>query len=129
MDITQKVNQVLGGEISPLDTYIELKSLEKEIADALTQIKDVALLEAQQYNGSDYKGFRIEVREGGGRYNYDHIEQWNNLKEQLKEIERMAQLSYKNQHSGYFMNELTGEIFEPARYTFSSPSIIFKVIK
>ena len=129
MDITKIVEQVLGGEISPLDTYIELKTLEKEIADALTKIKDEALLEAQKYNGADYKGFRIEVRDGGGRYNYEHIEQWNALKEQIKEVERMAQLSYKNQHSGYFMNELTGEIFEPARYTFSSPSILFKVIK
>lgn len=126
MDITKIVEQVLGGEISPLDTYIELKTLEKEIADALTKIKDDALLEAQKYNGADYKGFRIEVRDGGGRYSYDHIDDYKQLKEQLKSLESKYQSAYKQSLKSISLIDDNGEEVPVARYTFSSPSILFK---
>jgi hypothetical protein len=65
--------------------------------------------------------------ESGGRYSYDHIPQIVALKNELKEREKLHQLAYKNMHQGLFINEITGEVYEPA--VFKPSESYVKLIK
>jgi hypothetical protein len=122
------LQQVRDGELSPLDAYIELKSIVEACEDGLKEIKDLALIEAEKFKGQQYKGFTIDVRSAGGRYTYDHLPEWVSLKEKMKDIEKMSQAAFKNRNQGFFLNEHTGEIYEPASYREGTTTIYFKPI-
>jgi hypothetical protein len=103
-----------------------LETLCKELKD---QIQPDALKEADAFKGQIYHGYQIDVREVGGRYTYDHIDEISRLKERLKDLEKSAQLSYKMSANGsIMMNEQTGEVTSPAHYKGGSTAIILKAI-
>lgn len=122
------MDKVRGGEESPLDAYIELKALADYVQDCLNEIKDQAITEGEKFKGQTYKGFQIDVRSVGGKYSYDHIAEWVELKEKIKEVEKFHQAAYKNRNQGFFLNEHTGEIYEPAAYKEGPTTLIFKAI-
>lgn len=122
------MDKVRNGEESPLDAYIELKALAEYVKDCLDEIKDQAITEGEKYKGQTYKGFQIDVRSVGGKYSYDHIAEWVALKEKIKEVEKFHQAAYKNRNQGFFLNEHTGEIYEPAAYKEGPTTLIFKAI-
>lgn len=127
-DLILQVQKVDQGEISPLDAYIELKEMSEYIDNQLKYIKESAIVEAEKYKGDNYKGYSIDVRNVGGRYDYSHIEQISNLKAQIKELEKIAQESYKNGLKGLQMMSNDAELVCPAKYTDGSVSIILKKI-
>jgi hypothetical protein len=114
---------------SPLKAYIELKNLESLCKELKDQIQADALNEANAFKGQVYHGYQIDVREVGGRYSYDHIEEIVTLKEKIKELEKASQMSWKMSNSGaIMMNEQTGEVTPPAHYKGGSTAIILKAI-
>jgi len=114
---------------SPLKAYIELKNLEALCKELKDQIQADALNEANAFKGQVYHGYQIDVREVGGRYSYDHIEEIVTLKEKIKELEKASQMSWKMSNSGaIMMNEQTGEVTPPAHYKGGSTAIILKAI-
>jgi hypothetical protein len=114
---------------SPLKAYIELKNLEALCKELKDQIQSDALNEANAFKGQVYHGYQIDVREVGGRYSYDHIEEIVTLKEKIKELEKASQMSWKMSNSGaIMMNEQTGEVTPPAHYKGGSTAIILKAI-
>jgi hypothetical protein len=126
----QAIAQNVGdGFESPLKAYIELKNLETLCKELKDQIQPDALHEADAFKGQIYHGYQIDVREVGGRYTYDHIDEISRLKERLKDLEKSAQLSYKMSANGsIMMNEQTGEITSPAHYKGGSTAIILKAV-
>lgn len=126
--VEQLLNQVRDGELSPLDAYIELKTIIEMAENGLNEIKEGALIEAEKFKGQQYKGFTIDVRSAGGRYTYDHLAEWKQLKDKIKEIEKMAQAAFKNRNQGFFLNEHTGEVYEPAAYKEGTTTIYFKTV-
>ena len=48
------------------------------------------------------------------------------LKNALKEREELHQMAYKSIDKGLFLNEQTGEVYEPAQYTTNEDSILIK---
>lgn len=122
------MDKVRNGEESPLDAYIELRALADYVKDCLEEIKDQAIREGEKFKGQTYKGFQIDVRSIGGKYSYDHIEEWVELKNRIKDLEKFYQAAYKNRNQGFFLNEHTGEIFEPAAYKEGPTTLIFKAI-
>jgi hypothetical protein len=126
----QAIAQNVGdGFESPLKAYIELKNLESLCKELKDQIQPDALKEAEAFKGQIYHGYQIDVREVGGRYTYDHIDEISRLKERLKDLEKSAQLSYKMSANGaIMMNEQTGEVTSPAHYKGGSTAIILKAI-
>jgi hypothetical protein len=128
-DVQAIAQNVGDGFESPLKAYIELKNLEALCKELKDQIQPDALHEADAFKGQIYHGYQIDVREVGGRYTYDHIDEISRLKERLKDLEKSAQLSYKMSANGsIMMNEQTGEITSPAHYKGGSTAIILKAI-
>jgi hypothetical protein len=128
-DVQAIAQNVGDGFESPLKAYIELKNLESLCKELKDQIQPDALHEADAFKGQIYHGYQIDVREVGGRYTYDHIDEISRLKERLKDLEKSAQLSYKMSANGsIMMNEQTGEVTSPAHYKGGSTAIILKAI-
>jgi hypothetical protein len=128
-DVQAIAQNVGDGFESPLKAYIELKNLEALCKELKDQIQPDALHEADAFKGQIYHGYQIDVREVGGRYTYEHIDEISRLKERLKDLEKSAQLSYKMSANGsIMMNEQTGEVASPAHYKGGSTAIILKAI-
>lgn len=127
--ILSLIESIQAGDQEALINYIEIKNLMDQMDQAMKEIKDQALREAAQYHGSSYRGYQIEIREGGGRYAYDHIPEWAEMKEKIKEIEKRAQMAYKMANQRDLMISEDGEIISPAKFQGNSPSLIVKIIK
>jgi hypothetical protein len=126
--ICTAVDKVERGEREPLELYIALSELADTVDACIKQIKEPALREAKEYNGQDYKGYGITVRESGGRYSYDHIPEYVELKERIKAIEKQAQIAYKLSLSKLDTMVVSGEgeVLQAATYRSGSESIILK---
>lgn len=117
------------GNYCPLQFHIELKELADAIKEFQDQIKPLALTEASKWHGQVYCGYEITKKAGGGRYNYDHIPQVMELRSELKEREKLHQHAYKQMNQGIFLNEHTGEVYEPAQYIQNDDTIQIKLAK
>jgi len=126
--VIQAVHDVEHGYVEALGVYIALKNLGEHIDQAINQIKPQALNEARQYHNQEYHGYQIEVREAGGRYSYDHIPEYAQLKERLKVIEKQAQVAYKLSATNLGSMVVTGDGEEmlPAHYKTGSTAIVLK---
>jgi hypothetical protein len=120
---------VEGGNYCPLQFHIELKEMAEAIKEFQDQVKPLALTEAVKWHGQVYLGYEITKKAGSGRYTYDHIPQIVELKNQLKEREKMHQSAYKTMNQGLFLNEQTGEVYEPAQYHANEDVIQIKLAK
>jgi len=118
--------EIGGGNYCPLQFHIELKELADTIKNFQDQVKPLALTEAGKWHGQVYQGYEITRKAGGGRYNYDHIPQVVELKNALKEREKLHQHAYKNMNHGIYLNEQTGEVYEPAQYLQNEDTIMLK---
>lgn len=118
--------EIGGGNYCPLQFHIELKELADTIKNFQDQVKPLALTEAGKWHGQVYHGYEITRKAGGGRYSYDHIPQVQELKLALKEREKLHQHAYKNMNHGIYLNEQTGEVYEPAQYLQNEDTIMLK---
>jgi hypothetical protein len=51
------------------------------------------------------------------------------LRAELKEREKLHQHAYKQMNLGIFLNEQTGEVYEPAKYLQNEDTIMLKAVK
>jgi hypothetical protein len=130
-DISKLANMMIeveGGERCPLQFHIELKALADAIKEFQDQVKPLALTEASKWHGQVYCGYEITKKAGGGRYNYDHIPEIIELKNQVKELEKQAQYAYKTTTQGLLISA-DGELITPAQYIQNDDTIQIKLAK
>ncbi len=114
------------GNALPIDLMLVLKEL-KELVDELDKTHEDEFLDtALKYDKQEYSGYEIEVRTGGGRYNYDHIAEIVTLNEQIKELQQKAQSSYRIALNNISAVSSDGELITPAKFIASKNSIIIK---
>ena len=116
------------GNYCPLQFHIELKALADAIKEFQDQVKPLALTEASKWHGQVYCGYEITKKAGGGRYNYDHIPEIIELKNQVKELEKQAQYAYKTTTQGLLISA-DGELITPAQYIQNEDTIQIKLAK
>lgn len=116
------------GNYCPFQFHIELKALADAIKEFQDQIKPLALVEASKWHGQVYCGYEITKKAGGGRYNYDHIPEIIELKNQVKELEKQAQNAYKTSSQGLLITA-DGELITPAQYIQNEDTIQLKLAK
>ena len=116
------------GNYCPLQFHIELKALADAIKEFQDQVKPLALTEASKWHGQVYLGYEITKKAGGGRYNYDHIPEIIELKNQVKELEKQAQYAYKTTTQGLLISA-DGELITPAQYIQNDDTIHIKLSK
>ena len=115
--ISNTVQAVIDGEISPLEVKIELKQLKDFIAKAEAEIEGAVLEEAKKYNKEVYHGYSVEVRSGAGRWDFSGITEWKQGKEKLTQIEEAAKQAAKAYEKGIRSVGDGGELITPAIYT------------
>lgn len=116
------------GNYCPLQFHIELKALSDAIKEFQDQIKPLALVEASKWHGQVYCGYEITKKAGGGRYNYDHIPEIMELRNQVKDLEKQAQNAYKTSSQGLLITA-DGELITPAQYIQNEDTIQLKLAK
>jgi hypothetical protein len=130
-DISKLANMMIeveGGERCPLAFHIHLKEMAEAIKEFQDQVKPLALTEAVKWHGQVYLGYEITKKAGGGRYNYDHIPEIIELKNQVKELEKQAQYAYKTTTQGLLISA-DGELITPAQYIQNEDTIQIKLAK
>ena len=130
-DISKLANMMIeveGGERCPLAFHIHLKEMAEAIKELQDQVKPLALVEASKWHGQVYLGYEITKKAGGGRYNYDHIPEIIELKNQVKELEKQAQYAYKTTTQGLLISA-DGELITPAQYIQNEDTIQIKLAK
>jgi hypothetical protein len=130
-DISKLANMMIeveGGERCPLAFHIHLKEMAEAIKEFQDQVKPLALAEAGKWHGQVYLGYEITKKAGGGRYNYDHIPEIIELKNQVKELEKQAQYAYKTTTQGLLISA-DGELITPAQYIQNEDTIQIKLSK
>jgi hypothetical protein len=122
----QMSKDVALGQALPMDLLLVLKQVKELIDDIeVTHAEDFNKA-AMFYNKQVYDGYNIEVRTGGGRYNYDHIPEIMSLSEQIKELQAKAQSSYRIALTSLSAVSEDGELITPAKFIPSKDSIIVK---
>ena len=113
---------VKDGNKNALSVFVDLKRSEKEIKDALSQIKDLAILEAEKYGEKVFNDFGVEIsmKSGGGRWDYKHLDWWDGFVQKQKD----AQDANKSQHQ---IVTDDGEVIEPAIYNANADTISIKL--
>lgn len=130
-DISKLANMMIeveGGERCPLAFHIHLKEMAEAIKEFQDQVNPLALTEASKWHGQVYLGYEITKKAGGGRYNYDHIPEIIELKNQVKELEKQAQYAYKTTTQGLLISA-DGELITPAQYIQNDDTIQIKLAK
>jgi N-methylhydantoinase A/oxoprolinase/acetone carboxylase beta subunit len=126
------IYEVENGEVSALNSYIELKRMSKELDEALKSIKDEALSEAEAYGKGEQiiHGAVVSVRAVGGKWKFDHLVEWKEIEDKKKAIEAKYKNAFKNAENGlYNVAESTGEILELPSYSAGPDAIILKFPK
>tara|TARA_R110000772_G_scaffold137266_1_gene246139 strand:+ start:604 stop:1017 length:414 start_codon:yes stop_codon:yes gene_type:complete len=130
--LSATVQGVIDGEVSSLEAYGNLKMLEKYLANCIDEIKEATFLEADRFADKTFleAGFKFTKTDGKANYNFKGLSHWEQKKAELKEMEAMAKASAQNQLK--FKTALVtedGEVIEPCKISYSSPSISVSVNK
>ena len=125
--INQLTYKAIEGEEQEQKVLLQLKDIEDCLKSSLEQVKSIVL--EKQTGPVDLEGYKISIHQGG-RYSYKHIDAWQNLNSQLKQIEKEAQTLYKVSASNEeWINGVTGEIKMVAEYMPNKPSIKIEKLK
>jgi hypothetical protein len=116
------------GYVNPLDAFAVFKELEKRFNEAKKQIDELAYNESEKYDKTfkigSYQFTRVEGRK---QFDFSNISEWNEAKENLKQIENKYRSVYENQKNNISsLNEQTGEVLEVPIVTFSKSSLAVK---
>lgn len=117
--------QVEEGQISALETMIELKKVEKVLQAAIKDIKEAAENEAAMYGKGEHElsGAKFTMRSAAGRYDFKHLAWYS----QFKQMEADAKEAFKASEKGHQYISNDGEIVEPASYTPGKESLFISI--
>lgn len=118
----QIIKDVLDGNKNALQIFVDLKRSEKEIKNALDQIKDLAIIEAETYSEKVFKEYDAEItmKSGGGTWDFKHLDWFKDFKDKQEQ----AKLAYKATAT---MVDDDGEIIDPAVFNPNSETISIKL--
>lgn len=93
MNYAEISDQVVNGEINALKAFVELKMAAAELDSALKIIQPLAIDEASNYPEKSFKAFGavIEKRNAASSWDYSGVTAYQQAKERLKYIEKVAQ--------------------------------------
>lgn len=105
--------QVIFGEISPIEAHLKLSLIKDMAEDALKQIKPSMEAELDKW-GKDkpvIAGYEVAMHNGGNTAKFDNNPEWVALKERMKVIEEQMKAAAKGLT---VVDDTTGEVVPPA---------------
>lgn len=130
-EILKLADEANQGLTNALEAYIELKKLEKVIADCIESVKPGAVQEADKYHEKvfELKGAQVEKKRAPGRWDFKAIRQWNEKTAEVKKIEELAKNAYKMIQEGKLAEaQIEGDAMPPAKYTEGGDTIAIKIL-
>jgi hypothetical protein len=108
---------------------VELKKYADDLAQDLEALKEQAVNEFQnRWGGKEvHVAGAVVTKHEGGRYVYDHIEGYKEVKNNLTLFEKAAHIACKA--GGPVLDEETGVLTQPAKYVPNKPSLSVKFPK
>lgn len=90
-ELSEKVKE---GVLNPLRVYIDLMKQQKQIAEALDEVKGLAINEALNYPEKTFKmsGAIVEKRSTPSTWDYSNVQQYQEAKQRLAYIQKLAQI-------------------------------------
>lgn len=120
--------QIHNGECDVLERYAELKQIEKQLKETLTNIKHEVFEDVSKYGEKmfEHRGFFFERKNGGRYYDFKGVPQWVEANKQLKEIETRSKAVAND--SNIIASTDDGEQIEPCVVKYKSDSVIVKQV-
>lgn len=131
-ELRQLAQDANDGNESALLAYIEIKRAADELAALQESVKQAAINEASREDEKSFEkhGAKIQYREGSGRWKFDHLQDWSQAYDAMKEIEDRHKAAYQVwKRGGTYVDPETGEAVEPAGYIDGAPTISVSIPK
>lgn len=131
IDFNKIADEVALGYKDPIEAYIELNELKKELENAILVVKDSLNEAVQNYEKTFQKnGYEITKVAGRQIFDFSTVKRWAEKKNELSEIEKDARLAYQSYQRGAdLVNVSTGEVQELPNVKTSSDFITYKKLK
>jgi len=110
-DIAAIKDNAIEGKINAIEAYVQLKTLEKVIKEAIDKIQELAIDEGLKYNQKSFVayGATVEMKSAPSRWDYSKCMQVQHLSAKLKTMQELAQLAVNSN-----MYDEDGLLIEPA---------------
>lgn len=129
IELTEKAKEGLE---SPLLAYIELKKAIDQLSELQESIKKEAISEANKQDENQFEMFGAKIRyveSAGSRWDFSGISDWNELKDQIKNVEEKHKAAYNAWKRGSQYIDENGEVIAPAAYKEGNPTISISINK
>ena len=127
LNITQLAQDVFDGTEDPLKAYGLAKDYLKVVTDSVKAIEEAALDEAAKYEKTFvHEGFKFEKRNGARRFDFKHLPDWAEKKQELTQIEGKYKGAYQSFERGLKQVTDDGEVIELPKCNQGKDSLIVK---
>lgn len=120
--VSKAKTEILSGTYDPLEIEVYLKAMEETIKAIRsdTEVRDYVLSEADKYGKAfEYKGAKINIREGGVRYDFSVCN--DPVHQSLKEDVNKATASLKEREK--MLKALSSDMADPETGAVISPPV------
>lgn len=114
---------VINGNKGAVDMYLLLHQLSKVLDEIKEGIYSQAIVDMEKDKIAVIDGFKLEYREGAGRYDYSTNPEHKKLQEQIKAIEEQMKAAHKLYLQGRSIVDDNGEVVPIPAYKSNKPSI------
>jgi len=127
-EVAHLLTELEEGNETALITYANLKKCKDLFDEAIKQVEDLAIQEADGYAEKSFSefGFIFEKRNGSTRFSYSHIPGVIKLKDEIKEIEQISKQAYLASQKGMLVADENGEPIELPKVTYTKDVLIVK---
>lgn len=128
VEVSQRlINEVMEGNVNPLEAFVNLKKVEEAIKAVKSEIEDLALTEAAKHPKTfDYLGCEVTQKRAAGRWDFKHIQSIRDAENNVKQLKSIHKTAAGINES--VVND-DGEIIEPAIYTEGKDTLSIRIKK
>ena len=130
-EIQRLLNEVKTGYANPLDVMGHLRTLAAEVKSAIDEVEPLAFIEADKYPEKTFKefGYEITKKDGSKRFNFKHIEEWQQADQAKKDVEAKYKQAYESVQKGLLAVTDDGEELDLPKLVPTKPSLSFKKVQ
>lgn len=128
LNIPQLVQDVYDGNEDPIKAYAIAKDFIDSNKEGLQALYEAAIDEASKHpeNTFEHEGFKITKKNGSKRFDYKHIEEWQQNNERKAEIEKKYKAAYNSFQVQLQAVSEDGEVLELPKVTQGKDSLSIK---
>ena len=128
--ITADVNNlVLDGGLYSIEAVVIAKKMENAAKTIREEWEEEALVVTESWKGQEFAGYTATQKDGARRYSFKHLDSWNEVNDNKKELELAAKNAYIQAQLGNVIVDEDGVIVQQAEPVKTKQSIVLTKIK